>query len=215
MSYMKMMAMTNGNRSNRSNRQNEYEHYRDPFAEDSYEAEHRDMRRQIGYGAGEMESRRRRGDDGRYMADRDMRRSEGGSNMVDMQAYKQQQKDYQIGGTFNMTSGGGKAQKLTKQMAEEWVDSMESEDSEKPEGETFTMEQAKQLAKKIGYETEGQKAIDFYAILNAVYSDYCKVAEKYDVDEPEFYACMAKAWLEDKDAVRNKAGAYYQHIVKK
>lgn len=215
MSYMKMMAMTNGNRSNR---RNEYEHYQDPFDRGRYDREmEQGTMRRIGYGEGEseMESRRRRGDDGRYMEDRDMRRSESGSNMVDMQAYKQQQKDYQIGGTFNMTSGGGKAQKLTKQMAEEWVDSMESEDSEKPEGETFTMEHARQLAKKIGYETEGQKAIDFYAILNAVYSDYCKVAEKYDVDEPEFYACMAKAWLEDKDAVRNKAGAYYQHIVKK
>ena len=50
--------------------------------------------------------------------------------------------------------------------------------------------------------------------MNAMYSDYCKVAKRYGVDRPEFFAEMAKAWLEDKDAVPNKAAMYYDCIVK-
>ena len=43
--------------------------------------------------------------------------------------------------------------------------------------------------------------------------DYCKIAKKYGVDRPEYYAELTKAWLEDKDAVPEKAGLYYKYIV--
>ena len=77
------------------------------------------------------------------------------------------------------------------------------------------MEEVKEFAKKRGVETEGQKMIDFYAIMNAMYSDYSKVAEEFGVEEPEFFAAMAKAFLDDKDAVKNKAAVYYHCIVEK
>jgi hypothetical protein len=44
-------------------------------------------------------------------------------------------------------------------------------------------------------------------------SDYGKVAKKYGVDKADFYADLAKAWLDDKDAVPGKAMIYYDCIV--
>lgn len=111
--------------------------------------------------------------------------------------------------------GEKKKYRLTKEQAREWVNSMENEDHEHPEGETWSMEEVKEFAKKRGVETEGQKMIDFYAIMNAMYSDYSKVAEEFGVEKPEFFAAMAKAFLDDKDAVKNKAAVYYHCIVEK
>lgn len=207
MSYGKMMAMTYGMNNQRENtHQKPYNPDFDKrYTEEEWSGEGNRQMRQIGYGNTDgMESRRRRDGNGRYME----------SNTVNMANYRHEKPDYKIGGTFEMEHGG-KPQKLTMEKAREWVESMENEDDEKPEGEIFPMEKTKEMAKKIGYHCEGQKCIDFYAIVNAMYSDYCKVAEKFDVDEPEFYACMAKAFLEDQDAVKNKAAAYYHHIAKK
>ena len=51
--------------------------------------------------------------------------------------------------------------------------------------------------------------------MNMMYSDYCTVANKYNVGTPEFYACMAKAFLFEKDAKspNAKMAAYYFGIV--
>lgn len=57
-----------------------------------------------------------------------------------------------------------------------------------------------------------------YLAMNMVYSDYCKVAKKYGVDTPEFYADMAKAFLRDKDfdgKPEEKLYLYYKSIVEK
>ena len=106
--------------------------------------------------------------------------------------------------------GGGK---LTRGAAAEWVESMEGESEQHPRGEVFSWETARDLAQKVGNSTSGQRMIDFYAVLNAMYSDFSAVAQRYKLDTPEFYAYMAKAWLDDPDAVKNKAYMYYQYIV--
>lgn len=51
-------------------------------------------------------------------------------------------------------------------------------------------------------------------VKRSVYSDYCAVAKKHGVNNVDFYADLAKAWLHDKDAVKDKAAAYYEYIVK-
>ena len=48
-----------------------------------------------------------------------------------------------------------------------------------------------------------------------MYSDYCQVAKRQSVDTPGFYADMAKAFLEDGDAVDGKAYAYREYITEK
>ena len=55
----------------------------------------------------------------------------------------------------------------------------------------------------------------FYAAVNMMYSDYRKVAEKFNIGSPDFYACMAKALLDDKDAKPNKLARYYHGIAEK
>jgi hypothetical protein len=55
--------------------------------------------------------------------------------------------------------------------------------------------------------------LEMYAVMNAMYADYHKVAKKFGVDRDEFYACMAIAFIEDPDAVDNKVEEYYKHVV--
>lgn len=51
-------------------------------------------------------------------------------------------------------------------------------------------------------------------VMNMMYSDYYQVATKYGTNSPYFYADLARAFLNDNDAVVNKVNAYYVYIVK-
>ena len=50
--------------------------------------------------------------------------------------------------------------------------------------------------------------------LKQMYADYQKAGKKFGVDKPEFYACLAKLFIEDPDAVDNKVEEYVKHVVK-
>lgn len=107
------------------------------------------------------------------------------------------------------------AETLTPEKVREWVGSMISADPSKPKGGKWTMDDVKPLAIKMGVPTEGERFLDFYIIMNAMYSDYYEVARKYNLqNNPAFFADMAKAWLDDPDAVDDKTAAYYRYIVK-
>lgn len=97
---------------------------------------------------------------------------------------------------------------LDQMSAEQWARNMEKEDGSK--GPKWSKEQVKPYMAQVGYHGPEYK---FWVIMNAMYSDYCKVAKKYGQDRPEYYADLAKAWLEDKDAKPEKAGLYYRYIV--
>ena len=56
--------------------------------------------------------------------------------------------------------------------------------------------------------------LEFYVVLNSLYSDYDQALKKNNASNLELYACLAKSWIEDKDAVPNKAAAYYTYVVK-
>lgn len=102
------------------------------------------------------------------------------------------------------------AMPMTKEMADEWTHGMKNEDGTK--GLHWTMEQIKQVMAQKGIECD---PLEMFAIMNALYSDYCAVLKKYGMNKADVYADLACAWLNDKDAVKNKASAYYEHIVKK
>lgn len=155
-----------------------------------------DYRQNIGFGEAAYRPRK---ENGQYRRRNEMH---GGGESGKMMQY---------GGAEGMK---GK-KKLTWDMAEEWVEGMQNEDEAKPMGGKYDPEKAKAMARKIGISPSGQRFIDFYAIVNAMYSDYHEVAKKHGVDSPDFYADLAKAWLEDEDAVRNKAYVYYDCIVEK
>lgn len=109
---------------------------------------------------------------------------------------------------------GDNPQGMTRQKAEKWIAGMANEDPARPEGGKWTLEQVKPYAQKHGIPTEGKKLYEFYAVMNAMYSDYSEVAKKYNAATPDFFAELAKAFIQDKDAVPDKVERYYETIVK-
>lgn len=102
---------------------------------------------------------------------------------------------------------------LTREKAEMWVEQMQGEGGK--DGETWSFEEIEEIAKKHGIPMQEKKLVELYAVMNMLASDYYKVAEEFDVLEDDFFICMAKAFINDKDAVKDKVAAYYEYIVKK
>lgn len=100
---------------------------------------------------------------------------------------------------------------LTREEAEKWVKGMKSEDGKT--GGRWPYQEIKQYAGNFGIQGE-DKVIEFYAVMNALYTDYCKVAKKHGVDKVDFWADMAKAFIYDKDANPGKVKMYYECIAK-
>lgn len=97
---------------------------------------------------------------------------------------------------------------LTKEVAMEWVGSMRNADG--TSGARWPMEKTEEVRKQKGIECD---PLEFYVAMNMIYSDYVKAAEKVNASSMDFYACMAKAFLEDKDAQPDKLARYYRYIV--
>lgn len=107
--------------------------------------------------------------------------------------------------------GGAKSSMgMDENMAREWTSKMENEDGTK--GPHWNMEQIKKVMEQRNMTGD---PVEFWVAMNMMYSDYCKVAKKLGVNTVDFYAEMAKAFLEDKDTgVPDKLTAYYENIVK-
>lgn len=105
---------------------------------------------------------------------------------------------------------GGEDMKLTREMADEWMAGLENEDGTK--GPHWTLEQVKQVMAQKGVKAE---PLEFYAILNSMYADYCKVFRKHGVgDKLDFYVDMARAFIEDKGAGEGKVSRYFTYVVR-
>lgn len=102
------------------------------------------------------------------------------------------------------------AMPMTKEMADEWTHGMKNEDGTK--GPHWTMEQIKQVMAQKGIDCN---PLEMYPVMNALYSDYCSVLKKWNMNKIDLYVDLACAWINDSDAVPNKASAYFEHIVKK
>lgn len=114
------------------------------------------------------------------------------------------------GAELHMIRGGaGGVQPLDKETAHEWMENLQNEDGTK--GPHWTMEQTTQVLKQKGL---GLDPLEFYVALNAVYSDYCTVAKKFNTNNIDFYVAMAKAFIEDKDSQPNRLARYYQYVTK-
>lgn len=103
----------------------------------------------------------------------------------------------------------GDMDRLDRETADEWMSKLHNSDG--TSGPHWTMEQVKQIAKQKGLSME---PVELYAVLNALYSDYDHVLKKHGISNIDVYVDLAKAWIEDKDAVPNKALMYYECIVK-
>ena len=107
-----------------------------------------------------------------------------------------QRQAVQAGGTFWMMPNRNGGEKLDRMTAERWVRGMRNEDSARPSGGKWTMDELKPMAQKFGINTDpdSEEFLEFWVMTNAMYSDYCSVA---------------------KDAMPNKTALYYEYIVKK
>lgn len=107
--------------------------------------------------------------------------------------------------------GGAKSDMgMDEHLAKEWTAMMENEDGTK--GPHWSMEQIKKVIEQRGLPGD---PVEIWVSMNMMYSDYCKVAKKLGVNTMDFYAEMARAFLDDKDAgVPDKLTAYYEYIVK-
>lgn len=122
----------------------------------------------------------------------------------------QQHRQMQRGSTGMMQE---ELPELDEETAIMWVDSMQGEDRSKPQGGKWTTEQLEPLAKKYGIPTKGPEWWQFYAVVNAMYADYCEVAKAYNITSPDFYAKMALAFIRDKDALPDKVERYLRYVV--
>jgi len=111
-------------------------------------------------------------------------------------------------GKHRMGRSEGGEMEFDHETAKEWTKKMKNADGSS--GPHWQMEQVKPFMAQAGFSGN---PLEFWAVMNALYSDYCAVAKKFGVDRPEYYAALAKAWLEDEDAVPDKAAAYYECIV--
>lgn len=166
----------------------------------------------IGY-KDDMPMDRRMGFGERDGYDHEMRRRRSDGTWMHHGYSDEDAEPIKFGGMVSMSGGKG-SMKMTREMAEEWVDSMEGDDPAKPSGGKWTPEQIKPVAQKYGVPTEGDRFWTFYAVMNAMYSDYYSVAKKHNALNQDFFADMAMAFINDKDAVRNKAAVYYECIAK-
>lgn len=189
------------------------------------------MNRRMGFGEQPMdtydtEMRRRRRSDGTFMRyggeplmddepEMRRRRSDGTFMHYGMEG-QHEREPIRFGGMVAMEGGKRSGNhKLTREMAEEWVENLEGSDPNTPRGAKWTMDQVKPLATKYGIPTEGEKFYEFWAVMNAMYSDYFTIAKKYNLVNADFFADLSMAFINDKDAVKGKTAMYYECIVDK
>lgn len=177
-----------------------------------------DMRRRnysrSGYDGGMIEDRRMGfGEQPMDNYDHEMRRRRNdGATMHHGGSFEHE--PIRFGGMVSMERGKHGGHHMTQEMAEEWVEGLEGSDPARQHGGKWTVDQIKPIATKYGIPTEGERFWEFWAVMNAMYSDYYPVAKKYNVLTPDFFADLAMAFISDKDAVENKSVMYYECIAK-
>lgn len=92
---------------------------------------------------------------------------------------------------------------FTEADAKEWVAHMNPP-------ARWSMEQTTAVMRQRGYN---HKPCVFWAVMNAMASDYGKTMAKYGADKPEVWADLADDFIEDIDAVSDKVGHYWRDIV--
>lgn len=138
----------------------------------------------------------------------DKRRIGFGENRMHMDGHERRE-DHQhhSEGDAHHTGAYPMTEQLTNETATAWVDGMKNADPEHPTGAKWSKETTKSLAIKHGFNTP-ESQLEFWAVMNMMYSDYAEIAKKHNVSTMDFYADMAKAWMRDKDAVKHKTAAY-------
>lgn len=99
---------------------------------------------------------------------------------------------------------------MTREKAEKWIRSMKTPDG-KPL-QPVPMSEIQRIAANYGVSGE-KDMLEMWVVVNMMKSDYQDIGKKYAGDSVDFYAGLAKDWLEDKDAVEDKLHMYKKYIV--
>lgn len=110
--------------------------------------------------------------------------------------------DYERGYASDMYAG------MTRELADDWTRNLENEDGSR--GAHWSYDQTTNLLSQKKYDCD---PIEFYVAMNMLYSDYYKVAKKFNCNNTEFYGDLAAAFLCDKDAADDKLMRYYECVV--
>lgn len=105
-------------------------------------------------------------------------------------------------------ASGSETPKFNRRMAEEWTEGMRNADG--TQGPHWSREKVKEIIEQYKVDCEFD---EFYAVLNSIYSDYCEVLKKNNASKMDVYVDLAKAWLDDEDARKDKAAAYFYYVV--
>lgn len=124
-------------------------------------------------------------------------------------AYSQMDETKSRHSDIMMGGASGHKNYLDEEMADEWMHGLRNADG--TTGPHWDKEQVRQL---VNQRKLNMDPLEAWVALNAVYSDYCKVAKAHNVNNIDFYVAMAKAFAEDEDAKDDKLALYYECIVK-
>ena len=97
---------------------------------------------------------------------------------------------------------------LSEEMAKEIVSNM------KPYRMRWSMEETSQIQDQYGLDNI--RPIDFFVVLNSKFNDNKDTVEKFaknPEEELEMYVCLAKDFIMDKDAKKDKVFIYYTEVV--
>lgn len=105
--------------------------------------------------------------------------------------------------------------RLSKEDMREWKRMLENADGTR--GAHYDMSQIMSVVDKLDIKFDEFSEAEFCMTVNMLYSDYCHTVKKYVPQEKalEFYACMAKDFLDDDDGPEpwTKLMLYYHCIV--
>ena len=149
----------------------------------------------------ELENRRRRYDSGRYAPSRMMNEYR--------EPYMEEEKVIGFERGVDRHHEEAWEEEFTLEDAKEWVSGLHNEDG--THGAHWSFERVKKVMEQYNIK---HNPYEFWAVMNAMYSDYCGVFKKYSVNGVDVYVDMALAWLNDKDAVEDKAAMYWECIVR-
>lgn len=170
--------------------------YRDS---ERYDDRYRDDERwQEGRGY-DREPRRMRGREGREYRER------GGAG----REYDDDDYFFKVKGKMGREAEWEEPKKIDKERAEKLTEKMKNEDGTR--GAHWNFAQTKQVMESNGYQCD---PAEFYLAMNMMYSDYYSIANRFGMNTVDFYSSMAKAFLDDKDAGKDKLAKYFTYIVK-
>lgn len=100
---------------------------------------------------------------------------------------------------------------LTESICKSWVKSMAVTDgSERTTGEKWSIDQTTEVGNKLQNNWNVINKWEWYAVMNAWYSDYYKTAKEFEVEnEAEFFGMLAMDFFFDEDAKCKNPFNYY------